>query len=197
MPDLKRAELLDGVVRLFHCGTAPSGTARAAVAGWLGFYHFVTPGTQGSVRASVRLDDDNMTQPDALLRVVHGGSSRVHADDILAGPPELVADVWRPSAGYNLGVKKDIYFRHGVREYLVWRVDDGAVDWFALRPTGYELLPVGADGIVRSEVFPGLWLDPAALVAGDGPALLRAAQLGHGSPEHAAFVRRLAATPPA
>ena len=112
-------------------------------------------------------------------------------DRILSGPPELVAEVARSSVGYDLGTKKDLYRTHGVQEYVVWRVDDGAVDWFALRPTGYEPLPVGADGIIRSEVFAGLWLDPAALVAGDGPALLRAAQLGHGSPEHAAFVRRL------
>lgn len=192
MPDLRRAELLGGVVNLFHCGTVTSGTARFDLAGWLGLYHFVTPETQGAVRASVRFDDENMPQPDALLRVIRGGSSRVDADDILSGPPELVAEVARSSAGYDLGEKKTLYRQRGVREYIVWRVGAGAVDWFALRPTGYELLPVGTDGIVRSEVFPGLWLDPAALVSGNGPALLRAAQLGHGSPEHAAFVRRLA-----
>lgn len=188
-PDRKFAELLDGVVNLHRPGTVTYGGARADLVGWLGLYHFHTPGTQGLCRASLRLDDANMTQPVAILRPTHSGTSCVDPDGILSGPPELVAEV-PPSE--NRRVKKALYRAKGVQEYLVWRVDDGAVDWFVLRPTGYEPLPVGADSVVRSEVFPGLWLDPAALVAGDGPALLRAAQLGHGSPEHAAFVRRLA-----
>ena len=48
------------------------------------------------------------------------------------------------------------------------------------------------DGLFRSRVFPGLWLDPAALLAGD-----RAASAPHstaaGPPGHAAFVANLAA----
>lgn len=192
MPDLKRAELINGRVYLMPPVSREHGEFHFDLIAWLGMYRMLTPGTAGADNASVRFDDENMPQPDALLRVVQGGSSRVDADDILSGPPELVAEVARSSAGYDLGEKKTLYRERGVREYIVWRVGAGAVDWFALRPTGYELLPVGTDGVVRSEVFPGLWLDPAALVSGNGPALLRAAQLGHGSPEHAAFVRRLA-----
>lgn len=192
MPDLRFAELLDGVVRLRppHV-TAVEGVARADLIGWLGIYQALTPGVEGAVSASVRLDDRDMTQPNASLRVTRRGLTHVAADGILTGPPELVAVVVL-SAGFWAEAKNAVYRKHGVPEYLVWRVDDGAVDWFALRPGGYEPLPIGADGLIRSEVFPGLWLDPAALLAGDGSALLRAAQLGHGSPEHAAFVRRLA-----
>jgi len=193
MPDLKRAELLDGRVYLMPPVSRSHGDLHADLSFVIGFYRWKTPGVASSIEASVRFDDESMPQPDIHLRVTRAGSSRVDDDDILSGPPELVAEVSRSSVGYDLGYKKSLYREKGVREYVVWRVDDGAVDWFALRPTGYEPLPVGADGVVRSEVFPGLWLDPAALVAGDGPALLRAAQLGHGSPEHAAFVRRLAA----
>jgi Uma2 family endonuclease len=195
MPDLKRAELIYGRVCLMPTLSADHGEPHFDLIKWLGLYQMLTRGVAGADNASVRFDDDSMPQPDALLRVTQNGSSRVDDDRIYSGPPELVAEVARSSVGYDLGAKKELYRAHGVQEYIVWRVEAGAVDWFALRPTGYELLPVGADGIVRSEVFPGLWLDPAALVAGDGPALLRAAQLGHGSPEHAEFVRRLAATP--
>jgi len=192
MPDLKHAELINGRVYLMPALSVDHGDTHFDLIMWLGMYRILTPGIAGSDNASVRFDDENMPQPDVHLRIVSGGTSRVDDDRILSGPPELVAEVSRSSVGYDLGEQMAIHRGHGVREYVVWRVDDGAVDWFALRPTGYELLPVGADGIIRSEVFPGLWLDPAALVAGDGPALLRAAQLGHGSPEHAAFVRRLA-----
>lgn len=194
MPDLKHAELLDGRVYLMAPVSRSHGNPHFDLIKWLGLYEVLTAGVEGADNTSLRLDDDNMPQPDALLRVTRAGRSTVDDDDMYSGPPELVAEVARSSAGYDLGEKKGLYRAKGVQEYVVWRVDAGAVDWFALRPTGYEPLPVGADGIVRSEVFPGLWLDPAALVAGDKAALLRAAQLGHGSPEHAAFVRRLAAT---
>ncbi len=44
---------------------------------------------------------------------------------------------------------------------------------------------------LKGEVFPGLWLDAAALINGDSARVLTAAQLGHGSPEHTAFIAEL------
>jgi Uma2 family endonuclease len=92
-------------------------------------------------------------------------------------------------------VKLDVYRRFGVREYVVWRVGDDAIDWFVLRGGQYEQLSPGPDGAYRSEIFPGLWLDAAALIAGDLGRVLAVVQQGCATPEHAAFVRRLAGTP--
>jgi hypothetical protein len=78
---------------------------------------------------------------------------------------------------------------------VVWRVGDDAIDWFVLRGDRYEPLLGGPDRIYRSEVFPGLWLDSDALIAGDLARVMAVVQQGAGSPEHAAFVRRLAGTP--
>jgi hypothetical protein len=66
------------------------------------------------------------------------------------------------------------------------------MDWFVLREGRYEKLPVGTDGILRSTVFPGLWLDPTALLKGDLAMVLAVLQRGIQSPEHAEFVARLA-----
>jgi hypothetical protein len=77
-----------------------------------------------------------------------------------------------------------------VKEYLVWRVRDQAIDWFVLRQGQYRPLPL-ADGLYRSEVFPGLWLDPAALTRFDLATVLQVLQRGAASAEHAAFVTRL------
>ena len=74
---------------------------------------------------------------------------------------------------------------------LVWRVLEQAVDWFVLRAGQYERLVSDAQGVLRSEVFPGLWLDTAALLRGDIAAVLATVQHGLASPEHAAFVARL------
>ena len=94
-----------------------------------------------------------------------------------------------------LNAKLHVYRRSGVREYLVYRVLDGEVDWFVLREGRYDRLLPGADGVYRSEVFLGLWLDAAALVRGDMAGVLAVLQKGIASPEHAAFVARL--NPPA
>ena len=58
--------------------------------------------------------------------------------------------------------------------------------------------PAGAGqrGILLSDligVFPGLWLDAAALIRGDLPQVMLVLQQGLASPEHAAFVARLQA----
>ncbi len=45
--------------------------------------------------------------------------------------------------------------------------------WHVLRESQQVAVPPGADGLYRSEVFPGLWLDPAALLAGDRAGLRR------------------------
>jgi Uma2 family endonuclease len=193
MPWLKKAELISGVVFVqapvsaFHSG--PHGQFMA----WLGIYWMATQGVAIGDNGTVQFGPDDEPQPDACLRIeaACGGQSRITADGYLEGPPELVAEVAASSASYDLHVKLDMYRKYGVREYLVWRVYDKDLDWFVLRDGKYERLQPGDDGIYRSEVFPGLWLDKAALLGDDRAALLRQIQNGAASPEHAAFVARL------
>ncbi len=85
----------------------------------------------------------------------------------------------------------NVYRVNNIREYLVWRVLDREIDWFVLRNGQYTRLALSADGLYKSEVFPGLWLDPAALLAGDLARLLQVIQQGAATPEHTAFVARL------
>ena len=81
-----------------------------------------------------------------------------------------------------------------MREYVVWRVLDRQVDWFVNREGRFEPMPPSADGILRSTVFPGLWLDPAALVRGEKATVQRILQQGLHSAEHADFVARMGRT---
>jgi hypothetical protein len=69
------------------------------------------------------------------------------------------------------------------------------VDWFVLREGIYETPTPDENGVLRSEVFPGLWLQPAALRSGDLAGMLAVLQEGLASPEHTAFLMRLR-TPP-
>lgn len=199
MPHVKKAELIEGVVYMPSPVSNEHAEPHFNVIGWLAFYRAATPGISGGDNGTVRLDLDNEPQPDAFLRILaeHGGQSRVDEDGYVSEAPELVAEVARSSVSIDLHAKLNAYRRNGVREYLVWRVEDGTIDWFILREGRYEPLAAAADGLYRSEVLPGLWLDAAALLRGDLLAVFQVVQRGLDSPEHAAFVRRLqeAATP--
>jgi Uma2 family endonuclease len=194
MPLLKKAELIEGVVYLpSPVRHRQHGSPHAQLISLLGQYAANTPGVEVGDNSSVRLDLDNEPQPDALLFIdpACGGQVRISDDGIIEGAPELVAEVASSSVSYDLHVKLHVYRRNGVREYVVWRVLEQAVDWFVLRNGQYERMPLDAQGLVHSEVFPGLWLDPAALLRGDLATVLAILQQGLASPEHHAFIARL------
>jgi len=194
MPHLKKAELIEGVVYVpSPVRHRQHGSPHAHLIVWLGQYAAHTPGVEVGDNSSVRLDLDNEPQPDALLFIdpTRGGQVRISDDGIIEGAPELVAEVASSSVSYDLHVKLHVYRRSGVREYLVWRVLEQEIDWFVLRDGQYERMPLDAQGLVHSEVFPGLWLDPAALIRGDLTSVLVTVQQGLTSPEHSTFVARL------
>lgn len=169
------------------------GEPHFSVVGWLALYVIATPGVTGSDNSTLRLDRRNRPQPDTFLRVLptHGGRALRDAQGYVTAGPDFVVEVAASSANYDLNDKLDVYRRFGVREYAVWRVYDQAVDWFILRGDRYEPMSPGSDGVFRSEIFPGLWLDPAALVRGDLPHVARVLHQGLATSEHTTFVERL------
>lgn len=194
MPHLKKAELIEGVVQMAAAVRFRlHGQPHAALMAWLATYMVSTPGVLLADNASLRLDLDNEPQPDAAMCLDPdlGGQARISRDDYLEGAPEFVAEVASSSASYDLGDKFHVYCRHGVREYLVWRVLDRALDWHVLRQGRFELLAPDARGTYRSEVFPGLWLDASALLDGTLPQVMTILNEGLRSPEHEHFLQQL------
>jgi hypothetical protein len=194
IPEVHNAQLIEGVVYMPSPVThIHHGNPHFNLIGWLFSYALQTPGVEGGDNSTLKLDVGSGPQADAYLivRPSHGGRVRIDEGGYIVGGPELVAEVAPSSASIDLGDKLSGYQRNGVCEYVVWRVLDRAVDWFVLRGSSFELLAPSPDGVLRSEVFAGLWLDPAALLAGNMPVVVQRVQLGTASPEHAAFVARL------
>ena len=195
-PDLKKAELIDGVVYMPSPTRAGShARPHASLIGWLFTYAAATPGVQLCDNTTVRLDLDNEPQPDAALLIDPnaGGQTRISGDDYIEGAPELVAEVAASSASYDLHDKLHAYRRNGVQEYLVWRTLDGALDWFELADGVYRPRRPDASGLLQSQVFPGLRLALDALLRGNLAAVAQTQRDGLGDPAHAAFVERLRA----
>ena len=195
MPNLKKAELIEGIVYMASPLRFKShGQPHASVITLLGNYVAETPGVELGDNVTVILDADNEPQPDALLRIEAGGQSIINEDDYIEGAAELIVEIAASTVSYDLHAKKNVYRRNGVREYLVWRVGDRDFDWFRWQEGEYIEVSPEADGIIRSEVFPGLWLDKSALLAGNLARVLEVVGQGLSSVEHQTFVEDLAAT---
>ncbi len=194
MPDVKRAELINGVV---YMGSPvrfrAHGRPHVLLLTWLGTYSALTPGVLCADNATVRLAADSEPQPDALLRLEPemGGHSRISTDDYVEGAPELLAEIAASSASYDLHDKMEVYLRSGVQEYIVWRVYDDQLDWFALHEDEYIRLVSDESGVIASRVFPGLRLARSALLAGNAAQVVAELRKGLETAEHAAFVARL------
>lgn len=193
MPKPVRAELIGGIVIMPSPMKKRHGKSQTWLSRWLSEYQTATPGTETCGNASTILGDDSEPQPDGSLLIEPqcGGQTR-EDDDYIIGAPELMAEVASATESYDLHSKKGDYERAGVREYVVVALRQQRVIWFVLRNGKFEIIPPGPDGILRSEVFPGLWLDPAALLRGDVTRLKAVLDQGLATPEHAAFVAKLA-----
>jgi hypothetical protein len=110
----------------------------------------------------------------------------------MVGAPELIAEISWSTESIDLNLKKRDYEKAGVREYVVVALRMKQVFWFVRRRGKFKELPASADGICRSEIFPGLWLDPAALLHRDTKRVRAVVRQGLASAEHAAFVAKLA-----
>ena len=143
--------------------------------------------------ATAGLDLDNEPQPDAMLYIAPDVADRCGSARTTMWSPRRNwwSEVASSSVSFDLNTKLHVYRRNGVQEYIVWRVLDGQFDWFVLRGGAYERLAADAHGVVRSERFPGLWLNTEALLRGDLAATLRTLDEGLATAEHAAFVTRL------
>lgn len=195
MPPNIRAELIGGIVFMSSPMKPRHGRSGARLIQWIAGYEDDTPGTEALQNTTNILGPDSELQPDGCLLILPESGGQVWEDEkgYLNGAPEWVGEVSDSTESIDLSRKKADYERAGVREYLVAALRTKQVFWFVRRRGKFRELLAGDDGIFRSEVFPGLWLDPVALLKRDGKRLLAVLRQGLASPEHAAFVAKLAA----
>ncbi len=194
MPEGTWAELVSGVVHMPSPVRNDHGEFDDDLALWYGQYKLAARGVRSGKNSTVILGEFGEVQPDGHLRIPEelGGQTRIERGFIV-GAPELVIEIARSSRMVDLNAKKSEYERAGVLEYLVVELDPDRIHWFVRRGDHFETLRPGHDGVYRSEVFPGLWLDAKALFSEDRRKLIRVLKRGLRTPEHAAFVAKLAA----
>ena len=192
LPNLKMAELLEGVVYLPSPLGIAHGSQDSLANYWLTHYSVFTPGCEtGSNVTWLMLED--APQPDCFLRIQpeYGGQSGVERG-LGKGAPELAVEVSHSSASYDLGPKFRLYRVAGVQEYITVLLTESKVIWRRLVSGAYNIIDPDADGLLRSIIFPGLWLDTDALLNQGTPRILEVLNQGLQSSEHHQFVQALA-----
>jgi Uma2 family endonuclease len=191
-PEIKNAELIGGIVYMASPVSAEHGDMDGVAGGWAFTYTVRTPGTViGHNATSLLLED--APQADINVRILPECGGRSRREGLyLGGTPELFVEICGSSASYDLHEKLDLYQSAGIPEYLAILMYEREIRWHQLVNGTYQRLPPDADGIWRSRILPGLWLDGTALLADDAVRLLAKLDEGLRSPEHQAFVDKLA-----
>ncbi len=187
-----RAELIDGVVHMPSPVSLEHGESHVTVIVWLAYFAEQSPALRVMDNATTILGWKGETQPDALLRIVHEYGGRTwNEGGYLHGAPELVVEVSKATRYVDLGPKKADYECAGVLEYVVRAIDPDEIFWFVQEQGVMVPKRIGEDGIYHSTVFPGLWLDPLALLKGDMRRVRAVVDLGCATQEHTDFLARL------
>jgi hypothetical protein len=175
--NIKKAELIEGIV---YVATALRFTSHAKphsqIVGWLVTYQSMTDGLEIGTETTIRLDDDNEPQPDAVLFRL-GGNAQIDEDGYIVGAPELIAEISASTVSYDLHGKKNAYERNKIKEYIVWRTLDREIDWFVLEDDAYQKLEPDSEGIIHSREFAGLCLNVRAVLSNDMSSVLKTLQL--------------------
>ena len=191
LPYLKNAELIDGIVYVPSPLSLDHGSLDTLILWWLTQYAHATPGCKAGNNVTWLMLDSS-PQPDAFLRIlpVYGGQSRNEAR-YCAGAPELAVEICLTSTEVDFGPKLKLYERAGVREYITIEIFGKRIVWRKLENAVYVAQQIPPDGVLRSQVFPGLWLDVAALWNDDGTKMLAALNAGLSSEDHQLVAERL------
>lgn len=197
MPDVKRAELIDGIVYMPSPVSREHSNHQTFLSVWLGNFAMFTQGCWPLSDATWLLGEGQTPQPDLALQILpeYGGQSGSQGS-YAAGVPELIVEIAISSYSRDFGVKKRLYERVGVGEYLIVAPRERKFTALELTSRGYQPTELESDGVFRSIGFPGLWLDIAALWDLDLQRMQATLNLGLATPEHAAFAADLAARKP-
>jgi hypothetical protein len=195
MPNLKFAELIDGVVYMPSPVSDDHSGFEEPFHLVLSWYALKTPGCRCRPGATWMMLE-SAPQPDIALFVLPESGGRIRkVESFLSGAPELAVEISRSSRSYDLGPKLALYQRAGVLEYAAVLVEEERIEWRVLEEGSYRLMPPGPEGIYKSRVFPGLWVDSSAFRRGDNARLIEVLEEGLRSEEHARFLEMLKRNP--
>ncbi|MBC7795399.1 MAG: Uma2 family endonuclease [Pyrinomonadaceae bacterium] len=101
--DLKKAELIDGIVYLSDKGKMIYAKSRGKIIALIAIYNAATMKTKAACHGTLIFDDENELQPDAVLFINKdcGGKAFINDENFLEGAPELIIEIAASSVSYD------------------------------------------------------------------------------------------------
>ena len=160
LPDDKRYELVEGELLLVP---SPS-LCHQRILGklWRAISSHVEENRLGEVffaPCDVVFSEISVVQPDLLF--VSKGRLGILTDASIQGPPDLVVEILSPSTGQgDLGIKRNLYAKYGVREYWIVDPHSKTIEVLSLIDAGFSTEAiVPQTGRLSSSLFPDLDLN--------------------------------------
>ena len=135
-------EIIEGVKFMAASPNMGHGTIVMNLSATIGAYAKINKlGICFGDHMDVHFPDGNLFQPDFIF--VSSKNDKLFLDKrntTLHGVPDMVAEIFsRSTMKRDVGIKKDIYERNGVREYWIINPYSEAIDVYLLRDGKYEL----------------------------------------------------------
>jgi len=164
LPDDKRYELVEGELYLVPAPNLYHQRISREIVAVL--YPHVRKYDLGEVffaPCDVVFSDISVVQPDLIF--VSRERLAILAEANVQGAPDLVVEILSPSTGHrDLGIKRNLYAKYGVREYWIVDPDRKTVEVLSWTESGYRTeAVVPATGTLDSALFPDLELDLAEI----------------------------------
>ena len=138
LPENKRYEIING--DLFMVPSPNESHQRILANIFYTLSNYVRQNKLGTVYFApfdVLFSEEDIVQPDIIF--VSNENKRIITKDNIKGAPDLIIEVLSPSTSKrDIGIKKKLYARHGVREYWIVDPEHETVEVFLLRGREYE-----------------------------------------------------------
>lgn len=106
----------------------------------------------------ILFSDEDIVQPDVIF--VSNENKKVITKDNIKGSPDLLVEILSPSTSKrDMGIKKKLYARHGVREYWIVDPKRETFDVFRLKGREFEGKRYGVQDYLSSDVIKDLTIE--------------------------------------
>ena len=155
-PDDERYELIDGELIMAAAPVTPHQICQSELSHWL--QNFVKRHDSGQILyapTDVVLSDTDVVQPDLIF--ISKARARIIEHANVQGAPDFVVEILSPATERrDWGAKRELYAKHGVKEYWILDPYNKKVWVMLLRNGALELVQTyGAGDTVTSSVLAG------------------------------------------
>jgi len=159
LPEDKRYEIIDG--ELFMVPSPNEAHQHILAYIFNCVFNYVIKNKLGYVYCApfdVLFSEEDIVQPDIIF--VSNKNKKIITKDNIKGAPDLLVEILSPfTSKRDVGIKKKLYARHGVREYWIVDPERETVDVFKLKGREFEGKRYGAQDCLSCSVIKNLIIE--------------------------------------